>query len=110
MPGCTAFNFFNEWLSQTYIQRDGQGYPLYTFAQSFTRAASINAENMEGSRAYGMAGCTNCFLEEVITGRLRGPTSFQPAAVVPATMSAPVGMVRASPTGQLVWQQQTDER
>ncbi len=109
-PYTPAFNFFNEWLSQTYIQRDGQGYPLYTFAQAFTRAAAVNAENMSGSTAYGMAGCTNCFLEEVITGRLRGPTGFQPAAAVPPTLSVPTGMVRASPTGQLVWPSQGNER
>ena len=109
-PYTPSFNFFNEWLSQTYIQRDGQGFPLYTFGQAFSRAAAVNAENLQGSLGFGMAGCTNCYLEEVITGRLRGPTAFQPAATVPATMNAPTGMVRASPPGQPVWPQQSDVR
>jgi hypothetical protein len=103
-PYTPPFTFFSKWLEQTYIERDGNGWPLYTFAQAFTRARDTSSEHAEGAQNFALVGCTNCYLEEVITGRLRTPTPAygEPSGSPPAGGTS--GYIQLSPPGQTVWQ------
>jgi hypothetical protein len=99
-PYIPSFEFMNNFVAEVF-DFDAQGWPKNTFAGAFTRAAAKNADSAEGSLQFTLAGCTNCYLDEVITGRIRSPAGLNSAMspLIPSSDAKTPVKIEAVPAG-----------
>lgn len=101
-PYTPVFDFISQWQLEAFLGRNSSNWPTNTFAAAFARAASKGADYQEGSTWFRMVGCTNCYVDEVVSGHIRN-TSQQVENLVPSTEENLGGYINVSLSGQQVW-------